>query len=154
MKKYLLTVLVMAALVACNEKPQKVVDGTIEDSAVENVTVQDSAVVENVDANDINAAKNAEEAMKSMKEAAEKCSYVPTGDIEKDAEALVEKQLALALKDANGEDAAAEKQEVSGMLIKLGDFYSKLGKQDEFQKVLGEKMRVGIKKLKMEQLGS
>lgn len=150
MKKYFLTVLVAASLMACNEKPQKVVDGTIEDNKVENVG--DSAT--NAGNNDAAGVQDAEQAINKMKEAAEKCSYVPTGDINKDAQALVEKQLALALKDSNGEATEAEKEEISGMLVKLGEFYSKTGKQDEFQKVLGEKMKEGIKKLKKEQLGS
>lgn len=150
MKKYFLTVLVAATLMACNEKPQRAVDGTIEDNSVENVVATDSSSAE-TPAGDAEASVDLTQ---KMKDVAEKCSYVPTGDINKDAEALVQKQLDLALKDSEGEATEAEKDEISGMLVKLGEFYSKTGQQDEFQKILGEKMREGIKKLKMDKLGS
>lgn len=149
MKKVLLTVLVAASLVACNEKPQKVEDATV----VEAQAAGDNAG-EAADPTTEATQKQAEEAYNNLQEAAAHTSFTPTGDMEKDAETLVKLQLDLAAKSADGEDTQAEAKDVTGAIVKAGKYYTEKGTDAQFQKILSEKLAEGIKKLKMEKLGS
>ena len=171
MKKIFMTVLIAAALVACNNKAKNAEQA--EETAVqtESATGTESGGVEGsaegaegtIKAGGATAApqttakapvNDPQVTAKMHEEAKAKCKYVPTGDIEKDAQAMVDKQLDLATKSAEGKDVKEENMEATGMLLKLGEYYSQKNQQDEFQKVLSQKLAEGIKKLKMEKLGS
>ncbi|MCQ2288894.1 MAG: hypothetical protein MJZ74_07320 [Muribaculaceae bacterium] len=184
MKKLLLTVLVATALVACNEKAQKVTDATetplplnTEEAAPKNDTLVTEeagtngrgeiaapqngenplpAGVETVDATGdkavkTNQAANTQEEMKRLakrqEEVKSKCTYEPTGDMDKDAQVMVDMQLALAQKATDGKASDAENMQVEGALLVLGDYYGQKGQKDEFAKVLSQKMREGVQKL-------
>lgn len=136
-KKIILALLFAATLVACNEKPSKVVDGSIEENSTPETATQN------------NVEKNA---IDELVEKGEAIAYTPTGDINKDAQALVDKQLELALLEADGKSNETLKKEVTFMLIKLGEYYSNNNKQEEFQQALGEKMKEGINRIKKEGL--
>ncbi len=169
MKKIFMTVLIAAALVACNDKAKNAEQA--EETAVktENTAGTEKVGDDGAAAGTVQAGGNAAAApqaapkapvndpqvtAKMHEEAKAKCKYVPTGDIEKDAQAMVDKQLDLATKSAEGKDVKEENMEATGMLLKLGEYYSQKNQQDEFQKVLSQKLAEGIKKLKMEKLGS
>lgn len=145
MKKYLFTAMVAAALMACNntaETNTPVVDSTATTTEQDAPATNDNGVAQ-------------EEAVKNTREAlAASSDYTPTGNVAQDAQAMVDAQLEIAIKEVDGTLTEEEKNKVTGMLLKLGEYYTKAGKQDEFQQVLGQKLAEAMKKLKMEKLGS
>ncbi len=162
MKKYIITLLAVCALVACNDKKPAVVDGNIESPAIEAAAPGDTSQPAVVVDNNTQAmpaqqaqpqqqdqqAQQAQQALKAMNEAAAQSTYEPTGDINRDAQALVDKQLEMATRESNGENVDKLKLEVTGMMYKLNNYYTSKGKADEFKKAMGQKLGEGINKLR------
>lgn len=139
--------LVAIAFVACNEKPQHVAEETPE-ATVEAVagaqTQADSAIKTATE-------RTPEEVVKSIEDAKAKCNFVPSGDIDKDAQDFVDMQLALAVKAADGKDTQEENDRVTAIMHILGEYYTNKGRQAEFQAKLGLKLQEGMAKIKQEQ---
>lgn len=145
MKKIFISLLMAGLLVACNEKkPTETTDAVVTDSPEKVAETNDS----------VTTLQEAAEAVNKIKEITAKSNFTPTGDMYKDAETIVAAQIKLAEKEVDGNVSQKETEEVTAMLLKLGEYYSKQGKQNEFQQILGQKMAEAIKKLKMEKLGS
>ena len=145
MKKYFFTLVVATALFACNN--------TTATTANPDQPAEAQEEVANVVTGD--EAKPEEDPVAELKQQMDASSdFTPSGDINRDAQAIVDAQLDIALKEVDGTLTKEERDKVSGMLIKLGQYYTKAGKQDEFQQVLGQKLAEAMKKLKMEKLGS
>lgn len=163
MKKLLLTVLVAAALVSCNEKKNnQVSDQTVQttEQSAEAAEQQAGDGAESVTAGGVvpgttqATTDDPAKLAKDLEEAKAKCNYVPTGNIEKDAQDFVDMQLELAAKDIDGKATKAETDRVTAVMYILGEYYTNKGKVDEFKAVLGKKMAEGVKKLQMEKIGS
>lgn len=145
MKKYLFTTMVAAALMACNNTAET--NAPVADSTA-TTTEQTAPATGNDEVTPEDAVNNTRAAMAASSD------YTPTGNVAQDAQAMVDAQLEIAMKEVDGTLTEEEKNKVTGMLLKLGEYYTKAGKQDEFQQVLGQKLAESMKKLKMEKLGS
>lgn len=153
MKKILLSILVVCALTACDNK-----DKALQDSVKEAVAQSEAAAAATSDVasdDDVHVGTTLTQVPTSPEEAAKKveklkaeCDYVPSGDIEKDAQDFVDMQLALAQKAADGKDTPAENDRVTAVMHILGEYYRNKGRQDEFQMLLGIKLQAGLEKLK------
>ena len=67
-----------------------------------------------------------------------------TGDMEKDATAIVDASLKISLQMTEGTDQAAEQAKVQKLLEAAKEYYGKQGKTDEFAKLVNDKMTKGI----------
>lgn len=140
MKKIVLSMLVAMAMVACNEKSQQA-EAVVEDQTVQQDTTGVKTSVE----------RTPEEVVKAIDEIKAKSDFVPSGDIDKDAQDFVDMQLALAVMAADGKDTQEENDKVTAVMHILGEYYTNKGRQAEFQAKLGQKLQAGMAKIQREQ---
>ena len=135
--------LAVVAMTACNQQANRdEVEAEVAAEVVADMAAEEAAM------SDTSSVNEAIKAVNKLKESAEKTDFVPTGDIEKDAQAIVDMQLRLAEHETDGNATQAERDNVTGALVKAGQHYSTQGQQEEFQKALGEKMKQLIEKMR------
>lgn len=98
---------------------------------------------------------NAEQVQTTPEAKAEAASDVAipenmTGDMEKDAEALVKATLAMSTKMTTGKDNNADAKKVQQAMETAKEYYGKQGKTEEFVKIVNEKMTKGLAEMAMQ----